>query len=90
MNVNHPYYHGNDDEKTRKAYAWLYGKAAEHGLMDNGHGLIWSWYLFDIASGHRKPDVRTLRKMYGHPGEEMCCMTLEVPEDKVLLIDSEK
>ena len=90
VNVNHPDYCGNSDEEFKKAYAWLHNRAVKRGLKDNGHGLIWSWYLFDIAYGHRKPDVRTIRKMYGHPGEEMCCMTLEVPEGKVLLIDSDK
>lgn len=90
VNVNHPDYCGNSDEEFKKAYAWLHNRAVKRGLMDNGHGLIWSWYQFDTSSGHRKPDVRTLRKLYGRPGREMCCLTLEVPDDKVLLIDSDQ
>lgn len=72
-------------ELFREPYAWLRKKAIERGLQDNGRGMIWFWYRW--YSTRRKTDVRTLRKMAGK-GHKMCCMTLDVPEDKVLLMDT--
>jgi hypothetical protein len=76
----------NDAVKFKEAYTWLYGKAVERGLVDTGRGMIWAWYRFG-KEGRRKPDVRTLRRM-NTSGKKMCCMTLEVPDDKVLLMDT--
>ena len=82
VNLDHPESLGRE---YKDAYAWLRGKAVERGLVDNGRGMIWSWYRRGAL--HRKPDVRTLRKT-NMPGSLLCCLTLEVPDDKVLLMDS--
>lgn len=86
VDSNHPDYWGNS-ELFAEPYAWLRDKAAERGLVDNGHGMIWAWYR--RGKTHRKPDIRTLRKQ-NNPDEIMCCMTLEVPDDKVLLMDTDQ
>lgn len=88
MNPNHPDSCESQFDMFKEAYAWLHGKAAERGLADNGRGMIWAWYRFNGES-RRKPDVRTLRKE-STAGKELCCLTLEVPEDKVLLMDSDQ
>lgn len=88
VNPNHSDSISNDTAKYKEAYAWLHGKAVERGLVDSGRGMIWAWYRFG-KEGRRKPDVRTLRKM-NTPGRKMCCMTLEIPDEKVLLIDSDQ
>ena len=84
VNLDHPESFGGI---FKEAYAWLRGKAVERGLVDNGRGMIWSWYRRGAL--HRKPDVRTLRKT-NMPGRQWCCLTLEVPDDKVLLMDSDQ
>lgn len=84
VNLDHPEAIGGI---FKDAYAWLRGKAVERGLVDNGRGMIWSWYRRGAL--HRKPDVRTLRKT-NMPGSQLCCLTLEVPDDKVLLMDSDQ
>ena len=86
VNLSHADCLASEFEFFREAYAWLHDKAVDRGLEDNGRGMIWAWYRFGKFS-RRKPDVRTLRKMSG-PGRKMCCMTLEVPDDKVLLMDT--
>ena len=88
VNPNHPDSCESQFDMFKEAYAWLHGKAAERGLADNGRGMIWAWYRFNGES-RRKPDVRTLRKE-STAGKELCCLTLEVPEDKVLLMDSDQ
>ena len=88
VNPNHSESISNDDVKFKDAYAWLHGKAAERGLVDTGRGMIWAWYRFG-KEGRRKPNIRTLRKM-NTLGRKMCCLTLEVPDDKVLLMDSDQ
>ena len=84
MNLDHPGAWGGE---YKEAYAWLRDKAVERGLVDNGRGMIWSWYR--RGGGRRKPDVRTLRKT-NSCGQELCCMTVEVPDDQVLLLNSEQ
>ena len=73
------------DELFREPYAWLRKKAVERGLVDNGRGMIWFWYR--RHSKRRKMDIRTMRKD-ADKGSKMCCMTLEVPDEKVLLMDT--
>lgn len=73
------------DDLFREPYAWLRKKAVERGLVDNGRGMIWFWYR--RHSKRRKMDIRTMRKD-ADKGSRMCCMTLEVPDDKVLLMDT--
>ena len=73
------------DELFREPYAWLRKKAVERGLIDNGRGMIWFWYR--RHSKRRKMDIRTMRKD-AEKGSRMCCMTLDVPEDRVLLMDT--
>lgn len=70
-----------------EAYSWLHDRAVERGLSDNGSGLIWCWYRYGRT--RRKPDVRSLRKKL-RKGSRMCCLTLEVPDGQVLLIDSDQ
>ena len=84
VNPKHSNYCGSDDLFT-EPYAWLHDKAMERGFVDNGRGIIWAWYRRGVV--RRKPDIRTLRKE-NVIGEKLCCITLEVPDDKVLLIDT--
>ena len=44
---------------------------------------VWAWYRFDGIE--KKPDLR--HSCYGVRGEEMVCVELEIPDDKVLLTD---
>ena len=74
-----------DDKIFPRSYAWMRRKAIEHGLTDDGHGLIWFRYRW--YDTRRKIDVRTLRK-YADKGQKMVYLTLEVPDDKVLLVDT--
>lgn len=67
-------------------YMWMKEQAVKRGLKDNGKGLIWSWYKWYTAG--RDMDLRALSHDY-REGEKYCCMTLEVPDDQVLLIDTE-
>lgn len=87
VNLSHADCLASEFEFFREAYAWLYDKAVERGLVDNGRGMIWAWYR--RGKLHRKPDIRTLRKTSA-PGEKLCCMTLEVPDDLVLLMDTDQ
>ena len=87
VNLSHADCLASEFEFFREAYAWLHDKAVDRGLEDNGRGMIWAWYR--RGKLHRKPDIRTLRKTCT-PGEELCCMTLEVPDDKVLLMDTDQ
>ena len=50
VNLDHPESFGGI---FKEAYAWLRGKAVERGLVDNGRGMIWSWY----RRGREHPDT---------------------------------
>lgn len=46
---------------------------------------VWAWHTF--CGKRKKPDLRYT--CYGAKGEELVCMELDVPDDKVLLSDFE-
>ena len=70
----------------RKAYWWMASRMRKC-IGDEPLGVaypIWAWYQWE---GKRKrPDMRSHR-YYGRPGEKIVLLTIDVPDDKVLLSD---
>lgn len=69
-----------------EGYVWMKEQAVKRGLKDNGKGLIWSWYKWYTAG--RGMDLDALSQEIPE-GNKFCCITLEVPDDQVLLVDTE-
>lgn len=65
-------------------YDWLCNKLNEKSPKpDNVQYPIWAWFRFN--SKEKKPDLR--HSCYGHRGDEMVCIELEIPDEYVLLSD---
>ena len=65
-------------------YEWINKKLNEKDKKPAGVQYpVWAWYRFN--SKEKKPDLR--HSCYGTRGEEMVCIELEIPDEKVLLSD---
>ena len=66
------------------AYDWLCDKLeAKSTRPENVQYPVWAWFRFN--SKEKKPDLR--HNCYGHRGDEMVCIELEIPDEYVLLSD---
>lgn len=66
------------------AYDWLCEKLDNKSPKpENVKYPVWAWFRFN--SKEKKPDLR--HSCYGHRGDEMVCIELEIPDEYVLLSD---
>ena len=75
-----------DDPKFGPAYHWLVDQMEKRiGGKPEGVQLpVWAWYQF---VGKHYVDLRKERWECGTDGERMVCMSIEIPEEQVLLSD---
>ncbi len=71
----------------QKSYHWMCRQMKER-IGESPKGVrypVWAWYQYE---GKRKrPSMRKLRKRYGNPGTPLVVLTIDVPDDNVLLSD---
>lgn len=68
------------------SYDWLCNFLEKKSKRPNGVEYpVWAWHTF--CGKRKKPDLRY--NCYGHKGEELVCMELDIPDEYVLLSDFE-
>ncbi len=70
-------------KEFQKAYEWLTKKMEQKIGHSNVKYPVWAWYSSD--GKHKKPDLRL--SGYGERGEELVCLEIEIPDEKVVLSD---
>lgn len=74
----------NDSVKFQKGYNWLSKRMEDKiGKPEKTQYPWWAWYKKNMK--HSKPDLR--ESGYGNKGENLVCLELELPEEKVVLTD---
>lgn len=72
-----------EDEEFQKAYEWLTEKMEQKIGHSDAKYPVWAWYIAD--GKHKKPDLRF--SGYGERGQELVCLEIEIPDEKVVLSD---
>lgn len=76
----------------KPAYDWLVGEMKER-IGPPPHGVeypVWAYHTY--YDKRKKPDLRGLRWCWGSPenvGNKHVCLTIDIPDDKVVLLDDE-
>lgn len=70
----------------KEPYEWLENILKNKCINNSNEGMVWGWYKY--YGSHRKPDIRTIRKTYDN-NKNYVCLTIEIPEEDVLLFDSD-
>jgi len=73
-------------EDFRDAYDWIINEMDKRGIARpaNTDLPLWAWHTYDWK--HKKPDFRT--KGLGCRGERCACIEFEIPDEQVLLSDT--
>ncbi len=71
----------------KDAYLWMHEQMKKR-IGPPPEGVIypvWAWYQWE--GQRKKPDMRSRARNYGDPGDIIVRLTLDVPDDQVLLSD---
>ncbi|MBU5425990.1 DUF3841 domain-containing protein [Tissierella pigra] len=82
------FYLKDENYSFLEQYNWIRDKMINrigHSSYKSNIYPIWGWYLY--KGQHKKPDLR--HSAHGPLGEQMTCIELEIPNEKVLLSDFE-
>lgn len=79
--------HGFMEEDFQHAYDWLCGQMRLRlpNTPENAKYPIWAWYQWEGT--RKRPDMRTSHKVLSPSGTPIVLLTLEVPDEEVLLSD---